>query len=125
VQPVNINEHRFREALAREFPGLMHSTDEFDMLNLRFTVNVKSSIENYVNADTAYEQVGVLAERLRQDTLVKTGAARIVQAANAQAEQYRIENAKLVQMVADRDDRIVTLKARIADLQDSIAGEVL
>lgn len=122
VSPVNINERRFRQALLEELPGLIVSVDEIrDMLDLRFQFRVTHHYDNFVNEDAALAQVQVLAERLRQEALTKTGASRIVQAATEQAEQYRLENVRMGRMIQDRDEQIKDLKARITDLQDQIS----
>lgn len=122
---VSINEDRFRKALFDEMPGLAMTVDDHrDMLNLRFTIVARSGLEMFVNEEHAQEAVRVLAERVRQDALVKTGANRIVEAANQQAEQYRQENVRLARILQDREDDIKTLKARITDLQDQIGEEL-
>jgi hypothetical protein len=119
---VNIHEDRFKRALEKEFPGISYSVDgKLDMLNLRLSFRVSSSIETFYNEQQGYEHIAHLADRLRQDALVKTGASRIVEAANAQAEQYRQENVRLARSLQERDDKIKILKARVADLQDEIA----
>lgn len=123
--PININEERFRSALRTELPGLAFMLDgSQDMLDLRFTFRVSSGFEMFVNEQAGHEQVRILAERLRQDVLVKTGASRIVQAANDQAEQYRLENVRLSRSLQDREQEVRDLKARIVDMQDQI-GEQL
>lgn len=120
--PVNINEHRFRQALFDEMPGLMVSIEDSSMLDLRFQFRVTSSYDNWPSEEVAFEQVRLLAERIRQEVLTKTGASRIVRAANEQAEQYRLENVRMERMIQDRDEQIKNLRARITELQDQILG---
>lgn len=125
MDAVNINEARFKRALAEEMPGLSWSVDGTqDMLNLRFSIQVRSGIEMFVNEQQGFEHVMVLAERVRQEALVKTGANRIVEAANQQAEQYRLENVRLGRRLQDSDEEIKALKARIVDLQDTIGEDL-
>lgn len=122
---VSIQEDRFRQALFNELPGLAYMYDSsIDMLDLRFTFRVTHGLELLRTEAEAYEQVKLLAERLRQEVLVKTGASRIVQAANDQAEQYRQENVRMGRMLQERDDAIKELKARITDLQDQLTEEL-
>lgn len=122
---VNIREARFRQALFEEFPGIHFKLeDHVDMLSLWFSFQVKSGTDVFVNEADGFEAVAVLAERVRQEALVKTGAARQVRAANDQAEQYRQENVRLARMVQDRDEAIRDLKARITDLQDQIGENI-
>lgn len=118
----NINNDKFRDALAREMPGLSVMIDgSTDMMELRFYFKVSSTMESFYDSESAYERVKVLAERVKQEALVKTGAFRTVQAANEQAEQYRQDNLRLSHMVQDRDEQIRNLNQRIRDLQDQIA----
>lgn len=117
----SINDDRFRKALADEMPGLAWSVyANEDMLNLRFSFRVSSQMEYFVTDEQTYDQVKILAERVRQEALVKTGASRIVQAANDQAEQYRLENSRLSQLLQDRNEEITGLKAQIGDIKSQV-----
>lgn len=121
---VNINSSQYREALREEMPGLDYLIDDrTDMTELRFTFTVRHGMEYAVNDAQAREQVKVLAERMRQDVLVKTGANRRIRAAEDQAEQYRLENLRMAQMIAERDARIKTLNDQISEYLTDVAEE--